>query len=268
MIHPTASIHPGAVLDPTVQVGAYAVIDEHVSLGPGVVVGPHVYLTGHTTVGPDNRFHAGCVIGDAPQDLKYAGAPTRLRIGTGNVFREHVTVHRANQLEEDTVIGSECFFMANCHVGHNSILGDRVIVANGALLGGHVSVNDRAFISGNALIHQFVRIGTLALLQGGAGVSKDVPPYTVATGINTICGLNLVGLRRAGLTAAERLELKQLYRALFRSGSPWRVRLTEARSKFSGAAALRLIEFVAASHRGVCADTGQHRSGSGDDRAD
>src|SRR5207247_8947828 len=111
--------------------------------------GPYVQLTGLTTTGAHNQFHAGCVIGDAPQDLKYKAEPTRLRIGEHNVFREHVTAHRSNKLSEDTVIGSNNFLMANSHVGHNVIMGDNVVLANGALLGGHVTVGDRAFISGN-----------------------------------------------------------------------------------------------------------------------
>src|SRR5688572_21337989 len=136
MIHPTAIIHPKAILHAPVRVGPYAVIDEGVELGADCIVGPHVYLTGWTTIGARNHFHAGCVIGDAPQDLKYSNEPTRLRIGDGNVFREHVTVHRSNKAAEETVIGSNNFFMANAHVAHNCLVGDHAILANGALLGG------------------------------------------------------------------------------------------------------------------------------------
>jgi UDP-N-acetylglucosamine acyltransferase len=131
VIHPTAIIHPNATLDASVEVGPYAMIDEGVSLGPGCVLGPYVRITGRTTIGPDNRFFAGCVIGEAPQDLKYRGQPTELRIGAGNVFREHATVHRSAKLEEATVIGSQCFLMVNSHVAHNCQLGDGVILANG-----------------------------------------------------------------------------------------------------------------------------------------
>jgi UDP-N-acetylglucosamine acyltransferase len=257
MIHPTAIIHPGAKLDPTVRVGPYTVIDEGVEVGPECVIGPQVYLTGLTTMGAHNRFYAGCVIGEAPQDLKYAGEPTRLRIGDHNVFREHVTVHRSNQPAEETVIGSQNFLMAHSHVAHNCHLGDRVILANGALLAGHVTLDDRAFLSGNCIVHQFVRVGTLALMQGGSAISKDLPPYTVARGDNGICGLNTVGLRRAGLTPAERLELKQLYHALFRAGRNLRATLADAQGKFSSAPARVMLDFVAASTRGVCADTGE-----------
>jgi UDP-N-acetylglucosamine acyltransferase len=264
MIHPTAIIHPRARLDSTVTVAPYAVIDEHVALGADCVVGPHVYLTGHTTIGPRNVFHAGCVIGDAPQDLKYQGEPTRLQIGGDNVFREHVTVHRSAKTAEDTVIGSHNFFMAHSHVGHNVRLGDHVIVANGVLLAGHVTVEDRAFLSGNCLVHQFVRVGALALMQGGSAISKDLPPFTVARGDNGICGLNAIGLRRAGFTAGQRLELKQVYRVLFREGRNLREAVAVAQGKFTGAPARTLLDFIAASRRGVCADTGRH----GDDDAE
>lgn len=256
MIHPTAIVHPRAKLDSTVQVGAYAVIDADVELGANCLVGPHVYLTGVTTIGSENHFHAGCVIGDAPQDLKYDGAPTRLRIGNNNVFREHFTVHRSTKPDGETVVGSHCFFMAHSHIAHNCVIGDQVILANGALLAGHAVVQDRAFISGNCLVHQFCRVGTLAIMQGGSGISKDLPPFTVARGDNHICGLNVIGLRRAGFSAADRLELKRLYHALFRSGKNLRAALAEARAELASAPAGVMLEFLAGARRGVCTDFG------------
>jgi UDP-N-acetylglucosamine acyltransferase len=256
MIHPTAVIHPKAQLDSTVRVGPYAVIDQNISIGPGCVIGPHVHLTGCTTIGRQNRFHAGCVIGEAPQDLKYKDEPTRVRIGDHNVFREHATVNRSNTLNEDTIVGSHNFLMVNSHVGHNCVLGDSIILANGALLGGHVVVGDRAFISGNCLVHQFVHIGVLALMQGGAAISKDLPPFCIARGDNGICGLNVVGLRRAGFTSNQRLELKKLYHLLFRSGRKPGESISEANKEFTSEASRQLLDFVAASQRGICADTG------------
>jgi UDP-N-acetylglucosamine acyltransferase len=258
MIHPTAVIHSAAQVATTVSVGPYAVIDAGVTLGPDCMVGPHAYLTGHTTIGARNRFHAGCVIGDAPQDLKYQQEPTRLRIGDDNVFREHVTIHRSNKMAEDTVIGCHNFLMANSHVGHNATLASHIILANGALIAGHVTIQDRVFVSGNCLVHQFVRIGTLALMQGGAAISKDLPPYCVARGDNGICGLNVVGLRRAGMTPAERLELKKLYHLVFRSPQRLALLLAEARQSFGRDAAVNLLDFIGQSKRGVCADTGRH----------
>ena len=256
MIHPTAVVHPKAKVHPSVRVGPYAVVDAEVTIGPECELGPHVYITGATVIGARNRFHAGCVIGDAPQDLKYKGEPTGLRIGDGNVFREHATVHRSVNVGEDTVIGSNCLLMADSHVGHNGILGNHVIIANGALLAGYVTVGDRAFISGNCLVHQFTRVGELAMMQGGSAISKDLPPFTIARGDNRICGLNVVGLRRAGVSPADRLELKRLYHFLFRGKRRLREAIEEARGRFSSEPARRMLEFVHATKRGVCRDTG------------
>jgi UDP-N-acetylglucosamine acyltransferase len=256
MIHPTAIIHPLAKVGANVRINAYAVIDADVQLGAECVVGPHVYLTGATQIGSGNNFHAGCVIGDAPQDLKYKDEPTRVNIGDGNVFREHVTVHRSNKLAEATIIGSHNLFMASAHVAHNCTVGNHVILANGALLGGHATVQDRAFISGNCLVHQFTRVGTLAIMQGGSAISKDLPPFAVARGDNGICGLNTVGLRRAGFSAAERLELKRLYQALFRSGKLFHSALAEAEKQFMSTGAKTMLEFITAAKRGLCADIG------------
>jgi UDP-N-acetylglucosamine acyltransferase len=259
MIHSTAVIHPRAQLDPSVVVGPYAVIDEGVTLGPGCVVGPHVHLTGVLVAGARNQFHTGCVIGGAAQDLKYKGQPTRLRIGDGNIFREHVTVNRSNAPEEDTVIGSNNLLMAHSHVGHNATVGDQVILANGALLAGHVTVGNHAIISGNCLVHQFVRVGTLAMMQGGAAISQDLPPFCVARGANGLCGLNTVGLRRAGFSPEQRLELKRLYHALFRGGQKFSAALAAARGAFTSEPATVLLDFVAAARRGLCSDTSRGR---------
>lgn len=256
MIHPTAIISSKAQLDASVEVGPFAVIDGGVTLGPGCRVGPHVYLTGQTTIGANNRFYAGCVIGEAPQDVKYKDEPTRLRIGDNNLFREGATVHRSNGAEHETVIGSNNFLMVNSHAGHNARLGDNVIVANGALLAGHVEVGDRVFISGNCLAHQFVRIGPLALMQGGSRISKDLPPFTIARGANGICGLNVIGLRRAGFSPSERHELKTLYHRLFRSQQNLSAAAAQAQKEFASAPAKVLLDFIVSAKRGVCRDFG------------
>ena len=252
MIHPTAVIHPDAEVDSSVDVGPYAIVDADVVIGANCSVGPQVHLTGHAEIGSGNVFHTGCVIGDAPQDLKYADEPTRLRIGDRNTFREHFTVHRSNKLEEDTVIGADGYFMAHSHVGHNSVIGDHVTLANGALVAGHVELGDRVFLSGNCLVHQFVRIGRLAIMQGGAAISQDLPPFCIASGDNGICGLNTIGLRRNGFGPDERTELKRLYHQLFRSEEGLLKAVAAARGQFSSDAANHLLEFVAASKRGVC----------------
>jgi len=257
MIHPTAIIHAKARVDSTVQVGPYTVIDAGVAIGPNCIIGPHVHITGQTTIGAHNEFHAGCVIGDAPQDLKYQNAPTRLRIGDHNVFREHFTANRSTTPDGETIIGSRNFLMQHSHVAHNCVLGDEVILAGGALLAGHVAVQDRAFISGNCLVHQFCRVGTLAMMQGGSAISQDLPPFTMLARGNIMCGLNVVGLRRAGFAREERLELKRLYHALFRSGMNLRDAVAKAETAFKSRPAQIMLQFVASAKRGVCSDVGR-----------
>lgn len=257
MIHPTAIIHPDAKLGPGVRVGPHAVIDGGVQVGADCVIGPNAHLTGQTVIGARNKFHAGCVIGGPPQDLKYKGEPTRLRIGDDNTFREHVTVNCSTTMEGETVLGSHILIMAGGHVGHDSTVGDHVIMANCSALGGHVIVQERAILSACVVVHQFLRVGMLSMTQGGSALSQDLPPYVMARhGINLMCGLNIVGLRRAGLTAAERLELKQAYHLLFRSGTNLRQAVAEARERFTGARTKLLLDFVATSKRGICRHTG------------
>jgi UDP-N-acetylglucosamine acyltransferase len=260
VIHPTAIIHPKAKLDPSVRVGPYAVIDDGVEMGAGCIVGPHVYLTGLTVIGSQNQFYAGAVIGGAPQDLKYGGEPTGLRIGDRNVFREHVTVHRASKPGEETIVGSDNLFMAAAHVAHNCRVGNSVILANGALLGGYVAIDDRVFLSGSCMVHQFCRVGITAMTQGGTVITQDLPPFTMARHVNELCGLNVVGLRRAGLTPADRLELKRLYHALFRSGKNLRQAVAEAKQIFQGKSAKIMLEFLETAKRGVCSDRGRPAS--------
>lgn len=250
------------------QVGPGAVIEAGVELGAGCRVGPGAFLLGGTLAGPRNEFHAGCVIGGAPQDLKHRGEPTRLRIGEGNVFREHVTVHRSNHLEEDTVIGSFNLLMVHSHIGHNCRVGDHNVIANGALLSGHVEVRSRVFISGNCMVHQFCRVGTLALMQAGSAISKDLPPATIAWGGNGLCGLNVVGLRRAGLSAEERLALRRVYTAVFRGGSTVRKAAQAALDGGCSGLAREFAEFILASRRGIVTErsrTAGSRMVAGDD---
>lgn len=247
-------IHPKARLAEGVRAGPYTVVDGEVEIGPGCELGPHVYITGWTRIGAGNRFHAGAVIGDWPQDVRFRGGQTGVLIGDNNIFREHVTVHRSNDPEEPTRIGSNNLLMAHSHAGHNCQVGDHVILANGALLAGHVAVEDRAFISGNCMVHQFTRVGMLALMQGGSGISKDLPPFTIARGHNGMAGLNVVGLRRAGAGAEERLELRRLYHLLFRSGKRLAEGIAEAEAQAASNRGRALVRFLKSGRRGFCAD--------------
>jgi UDP-N-acetylglucosamine acyltransferase len=220
-----------------------------------------------TRIGSHNRFHHGSVIGDAPQDLKYKGEPTALRIGDDNVFRENVTVNRSTQPGDETVIGSHNFLMANSHVGHNAHVADHVILVNGAALGGHVTVDEGAILSGNCAVHQFVRIGRLAMIQGVSALSQDLPPFTVTHRLNKLCGLNIVGLRRAGFSSADRLELKRLYQALFRAGQNLRAAVEAARAQFTSPPAQLMLDFIATTKRGVCTEV-RDRGNPGTKEAD
>jgi UDP-N-acetylglucosamine acyltransferase len=182
------------------------------------------------------------------------------------VIREHVTIHRSNDPGEPTQVGNHCLLMAHCHVGHNCTVGDHVIIANGALLAGHAAVQERVFISGNCLVHQFVRVGTLALMQGGSAISKDLPPYSVARGDNGMCGLNTVGLRRAGFPADERAELKRAYLLLFRSRRKLKDALAAARDEFSSPKVQLLLDFLESGKRGFCSDVSRkQRAGEQDE---
>lgn len=223
LIHPTAVVAPGAQLHPTVRVGAYAVIGERVSVGAGTVIGPHVVIDGWTEIGERNQIFPGAALGLEPQDLKYDGAVSLVKIGNGNRIREYVTVNRATRADEATVIGDENLLMAYVHVAHNCRLDDQIVIANSVALAGHVQIESRAVIGGVLGIHQFVHVGRLAMVGGMSRVDRDVPPYMLVEGSPPqVRSLNYVGLRRAGITdqaeGTSLQTLKKAYRILYRSG--------------------------------------------------
>jgi UDP-N-acetylglucosamine acyltransferase len=253
-IHPSAVVHPEAQLAEDVRVGPFAVIDAGVKLGSGCTVGPHAYLTGLLTAGANNHFHAGCVIGDTPQHLGYKGEPTRVEIGDGNTFREHVTVHRGMPANGGvTRIGSGNLFMVNSHVAHDCVVGDRAIFANGAVIGGHATVMDAAFLSGNTCVHQHCRVGRLAMLSGTSSISQDLPPFWIVQEVNIVHGVNVVGMRRAGIPNEEIMAVRRAFKAINRSGLTIRAALEQIETQDGHLAAVReLVEFVRASKRGIC----------------
>ncbi|HEY9890087.1 MAG TPA: acyl-ACP--UDP-N-acetylglucosamine O-acyltransferase [Candidatus Obscuribacterales bacterium] len=231
LIHPTAVIHPGATLHPTVKVGPYAVIGEKVTIGPETDIGAHVVIDGHTEIGTGNQIFPGAVIGIEPQDLKYDGSISLVKIGDHNRIREYVTINRATHAGEATLIGDGNLLMAYVHVAHNCVIDNHVIIANAVSLAGHVEIESNAVIGGVLGIHQFVRIGRYAMLGGMSRIDRDVPPYMVVEGNPCrVRGLNAVGLRRAGITEVNsgRLyrELKEAYRTLYRSPEPLQTALT------------------------------------------
>ena len=218
-VHPAAIVSPEARLGRDVVVGPFAVIEPGVSLGDGCEVRAHATVKSGSRLGRGNRVHEGAVIGGEPQDLSFAGGDTGLVVGDRNVFREGVTLHRSTKPGGTTVIGSDCFLMAYVHVAHDDRLGDRVIVANNVALAGHVEVGDRVFLSGGVVVHQFCRVGRLAMVGGNSKVVQDCLPFVISDGHPARArGLNVVGLRRAGLGAAQLRTLKEAYRLLLRSG--------------------------------------------------
>jgi UDP-N-acetylglucosamine acyltransferase len=218
LIHPTAVIHPDAQLHPTVRVGAYAVIGEQVKVGAQTTIGPHVVLEGQTEIGASNQIFPGAAIGLEPQDLKYEGDRSAVKIGDRNIIREYVTINRATGAGEATSLGNDNLLMAYAHVAHNCTIEDSVIIANGVALAGHIHIESQARLSGVLGVHQFVRIGRLAMVGGMTRIDRDVPPYTLVEGNPArVRSLNLVGLKRAGFDAAELAYLKKAFRLLYRS---------------------------------------------------
>ena len=216
MRHPTALIDASAVLAPDVEVGPYAIIEAGVVLGEGCRLHAHAQILTGVVMGAGNIVHAGAILGGDPQSLTFDSTiPSGVGIGEGNTFREHVTVHRSTQPSGETRIGNNNFLMAGCHIGHDSLLGDHNVIANAVLVAGHVTIGSRCFLGGGSVYHQFIRLGDLVMVQGNSAFSTDVPPYTIGHGINLLAGLNIIGLRRAGLDSAARQELKRLYREVF-----------------------------------------------------
>jgi UDP-N-acetylglucosamine acyltransferase len=252
--HPTALVEPGARIGSGCVIHAHALISRHCELGDGVVV------------------HPFAVIGGEPQDLAFtAGTPSSVRIGARTVIREHVTISRATKPNGATEIGSDCFLMAGSHVAHDCVIGDRVIIANAALLAGHVHVGDRAFLGGGAVIHQFCRIGEGAMVGGGARISLDIAPFYLVTERNAVIGLNVVGLRRRGLKRDVVDELKRAFQVLNAPVGNLKTLAAAAlaRQEFSSVEAQCLLQFFQSGRRGFArARRGSGSDMGGDDAAD
>jgi UDP-N-acetylglucosamine acyltransferase len=254
-VHPTASVARGAELGPGVTVEAYAVVGPHVQLGRDSWVGPHAVISGRTRIGAGNRIFQFASVGAPPQDLKYRDEPSTLEVGDGNIVREFASINPGTEAGGMTTrIGNRCLFMVSSHVAHDCRVGDHVVLANGAALGGHVEAQDHAIVGGLAGVHQNVRIGESALCAAGAMVSMDVPPFcTVAGDRARLRGLNAVGLRRRGFTSDTIAALKRAYRLLFHAGETRREALAHAEAALGEVPEVRrLIEFVRGSARGVC----------------
>jgi UDP-N-acetylglucosamine acyltransferase len=254
MIHPTAVVHPEAILGENVSIGPYAVVGSAVVIGNDCEIGPHVTIEGKTTLGAGTRVFQFACIGGPPQDLTYGGEDTRVEIGRGVIIREYVTIHRGTvRGRSATVIGDECYLMAYGHVAHDCILGPGVIMANSAHLGGHIEIGARAILGGVVAVHQFVRVGEYALVGGVSGVAKDVPPYTLASGARIyVYGLNEVGLRRNGFSPQTILDLKRAFKIAFRSGLRMQDAAERIRGEMGGTPeAVKFADFLITSRRGM-----------------
>jgi UDP-N-acetylglucosamine acyltransferase len=268
MIHPTAIIDPGARLGSQVTIGPHVVIEGPAQIGDGCEIQAHAVIAGHVILGSRNVIGYGAVVGGEPQDFAFRPEVcSAVHIGDGNRIREYCTIHRGSKENTATVIGDGCYLMAGAHLAHNVRLGDRVVVANNALLGGYVQVEEGVFIGGGCVFHQFIRVGRLAICQGASAFSKDIPPYTMAAERNGVAGLNIVGMRRAGFSAEQRAEIKEAFALLYRRGMNVTQALAAARERAWGPEAQAFFEFVeAGKKRGFCAFLAgrKNRGGSAD----
>lgn len=258
-VHPTSIVSPDARLGAGISVGPYAVVEEDTEIGEGSDIRAHAVIKRFTTLGPANTVHEGAVLGGEPQDVGFVDCTSYLRIGSNNRIREGVTMHRGAQPESATIVGSNCFIMANAHVAHNCRIGDGVIIANNVALAGYVDIQDQVFISGGVVVHQFCRIGRLAMIGGNSKIVQDCLPFVITDGVpGRAHGLNVVGLRRAGLKSGGLQNLKEAYRVLLRSG----LSLTDAIASLENLGdplVALLIDFVRNSPRGFCHEEGKER---------
>ena len=219
MKQPLAYIHPDAKIAPTVVIEPFVTIDKNVVIEEGTWIGPNVTIMEGARIGKNCKIYPGAVIGGIPQDLKFKGEETLAVIGDNTTIRECVTVNRGTAAKGKTVIGSNCLIMAYCHVAHDCLLGDNIIISNSTQLAGEVEVDDFAIISGGCLVHQFTRIGSHVMVQGGSKVGKDVPPYvTAGREPLSYAGINSIGLRRRGFTNEQIRDIQDVYRYIFQSG--------------------------------------------------
>ena len=258
-IAPTARVHPDAVIGPGVVIGDFSIVAQDVVIGASTKLEPYVWVKRWTTLGERNEISACTVLGSDPLDKNFKGDRSYLRIGHGNIIREHFTISRGTKPESATTIGDENYIMTSGHVAHNCIIGNRVVLASCSLMAGYVEVEDNAFVSGNVAAHQFSKIGKFAMVGGGTRVNKDIPPYFMYAGLYvTPVGLNRVGLRRAGFSAADMQALKSAYKILYRSGLKLADALRRIETEIPTEHTLHLVNFIRSSKRGICRETRHH----------
>ena len=272
-IHPTAIVDPGAQLGAGVDVGPYCVVGKHVRLGDRTRLVAHCIVDGDTWIGADCELYPFCSVGTTPQDKKLTAesAPAKLRIGTHNKIREHVTIHGGTPFGGGTTtIGDHNMLLVGAHIGHDATVGSHVVFTNGAMAAGHTDIGDRAILGAMVGIHQFARVGKLAMIGAGAMVSHDAPPFAMIQGDRAkLVAVNVVGLHRNGFTTEQKALVKRVFRLLF-----WRAGTLHQRLEFVRNSALHrdpicreIVDFVADSKRGVCSPRSQLRNPSGEQGA-
>ena len=246
-------IHSNAKLHPSVTVGHFSCIHEDVEIGEGTVIDNNVTIYSGTRIGKNCHIYSGAVVGGDPQDLKYKGEKTYAIIGDNTTIREFVTIHRGTASKGKTVVGNHCLIMAYCHVAHDCLLHDHIIMSNATQLAGEVVVDDWAIIGGGTLVHQFSHIGAHVMIQGGSKVNKDVPPYIIAAREPiSYCGINSVGLNRRNFTQEQITAIQNVYRLMYLSGLNVSQAVAQIESTLPASAERDLIlEFVKASPRGI-----------------
>lgn len=262
-IHPTALISPAAEIAPDVEVGAFAIIEGPVQIAEGCRIHARAHVIGPLSLGENNEVFPNAILGGRPQHLGYKGEPTSVEIGHNNVFRENVTVHRGTTHSWVTRIGNNNLLMAGSHVAHDCKVGNRCILTNNSLLAGHCEIEDNVILSGNAAIHQFVKVGRLAFISGLSASTKDVPPFIIQQNINEVYGVNLVGMRRAGLNSAQIDAIRRLYHIVYLQGLALPNAMTEVMKELGHIDVAReFVQFVKNSKRGICSAPGRKLSSS------
>src|SRR6266496_317050 len=253
-IHPSAIVDSSAQISADVEIGPFSMIGPQAVIGDKTIVQSHVVIESEVAIGNGNFIGHGVIIGASPQDVLYSPErKTRVEIGNDNIIREYCTIHRGTAEGSATKIGDKNFLMAGAHIGHNCEIGTNVIIANNCLLGGYVHVDDGAFLGGASTFHQFMRIGRLVMVQGSSAFGKDLPPFVIAAERNSVFGLNIVGMRRAGLSATDRDEIKEAFKLVYLTGLNTSQALDKAARMTFGAPAREFLDFVATSKkRGIC----------------
>jgi len=261
MISSFAVVSPGVQIGKNVEIGHFSFIEPDVTIGNNCKIASHVVIKSGVTIGDNNRFGEGSIIGGAPQHISVLPPFGQVRIGDGNVFREHTTVHLSLKESGTTLIGNENYFMVNAHVGHDAVLGNNNILVNGVMLGGHVVVGNRAMIGGGSAVHQNCMIGSLSMIGGQARIVQDVPPFVTVDGLTgKVVGLNLIGLRRNGRSSEDMKTLKSAYFTLYRSGLTWKEILQFFQDNYATGPVAELTQFLLRTKRGIIRERSACRS--------